>query len=132
VPEKEAYRIIGTKEVTSGNRGIFYLYCRQNGLWTDVVTGFSVRDEPKKIIPFCPEFNVGKDYPPTILFHGNVDTDVPYEQSVQMAAALTRQGIENELITIDGGGHGCDGDYKRPEVKSALEHIIGFMREKIR
>jgi len=64
--------------------------------------------EPEAFVPFCPVHHVTKDYPPALLLHGDQDTDVPYQQSVMMAEALARAGVEHELITIPGGGHGFD------------------------
>jgi dipeptidyl aminopeptidase/acylaminoacyl peptidase len=57
----------------------------------------------------CPLCNVSTDYPPTLLVHGDRDTDVPYEQSVLMDEELTRHGVEHELLTVAGGGHGPSG-----------------------
>ena len=52
--------------------------------------------------------NVTKEYPPTLLLHGEQDTDVPCAQSVAMAAELKRVGVEHELATYAGGIHGFD------------------------
>ena len=54
--------------------------------------------EPRLFDPFCPLRNVTKEYPPTLLLHGDNDTDVPFEQSVLMAKELERHGILHELI----------------------------------
>lgn len=43
-----------------------------------------------------------------MLLHGTADTDVPYQQSVDMAAALVRAGVTHELVTIPDGEHGFD------------------------
>ena len=56
--------------------------------------------------PFCPIRNVTGAYPPTLLIHGDRDTDVPYAQSVMMAETLARANVPHELITVPGGGHG--------------------------
>ena len=84
-------------------RSRFYLYCRQQGLWPRHVTGFDPDRQPEAFAPYCPVQNVIPDYPPTLLLHGDQDTDVPYEQSVLMAAALQQAGVEHELVTIPGG-----------------------------
>jgi len=42
--------------------------------------------DPKAFDPFCPARNVTAKYPPTMLLHGDKDTDVPFSQSEQMAA----------------------------------------------
>ena len=104
-----------------------YLYCRQNGLWPNVVGGRDPAEDPEFFAPYCPIQNVGPDYPPTLLLHGEADTDVPYEQSVLMARAMSGQGIENELITIRDGPHGFDGDMDRPRVRAAFDAVIAFL-----
>jgi dipeptidyl aminopeptidase/acylaminoacyl peptidase len=75
----------------------------------------------EKQIPFCPAYNMDRDYPATLLLHGDQDTDVPCQQSIQMAAALSQHGIPNQLILFKGGGHGIDADTKNPEVKRVLD-----------
>jgi len=87
-------------------RHFFYLYCRQNGLWPKEVAGFDPHTEPEKFKPYCPVQNVTPGYPPTFLCHGTKDTDVPYDQSVQMAAALARNGVPHEVIPLQGADHG--------------------------
>src|SRR5260370_42693448 len=89
-----------------GKRQRFYLYCRQQGIWPKEVAGHDPDREPKAFDPFCPIRNVSAKYPPTLLIHGTKDTDVPYEQSAEMAKELERKGVEHELVTIPGGGHG--------------------------
>ena len=112
VSEEDARASVGTTPIScvegSNNRFRFYLYCRQNGLWCKEVAGHDPHAEPDAFAPFCPVHHVTKDYPPTLLLHGDQDTDVPYQQSVMMAEALARAGVEHELITIPGGGHGFD------------------------
>ena len=75
-------------------------------------------------------------YPPTLLIHGDADTDVPYSQSVQMAEALRRAGVQHELITVPGGGHGLGIQQyfreaaTRPAddpVKRIYERVLAFL-----
>jgi acetyl esterase/lipase len=96
VSREEAYQQVGTKAVTGSesglkNRGRFYLYTRQNGLWTKEVAGLDPVKERDKLDPYCPVRNVTPQFPPTLLVHGTDDTDVPYEQSRAMAKELARQ-----------------------------------------
>ena len=44
--------------------------------------------------------------PPTLLFHGDQDPNVPIEQSERMVAALSRVGVSAKLIVKKGEGHG--------------------------
>ena len=109
VSAAEARKGVGTKETTDGvskERQAFYLYCRQTGRWPQEVVGFDPEKEPRAFDGFCPVRNVTHDYPPTLLWHGDHDNDVPYQQSIDMAAELERNHVEHELIIVSGGGHG--------------------------
>jgi acetyl esterase/lipase len=106
----------------------FYLYCRQQGQWSLNVVGLDPDDDPGAFSQYCPVQLVTADFPPTLLLHGDRDTDVPYEQSVLMASALHAVGVPHELITIASGGHGFDDDMDRPEVANAFGRVRGFLR----
>jgi acetyl esterase/lipase len=130
VSENEARAAVGTHALAepppSNQRGRFYLYCRQNGLWTKEVAGLDALKEPKALDPFCPIRNVTEKYPPTLLIHGTIDTDVPHEQSVQMDRELTRHGVSHELISVPGGGHGLGG-MDRARLALIRERVVMFL-----
>ena len=136
VPKEEAYaavgaRVISTDEGTQG-RWRYYLYLRQNGLWPLETAGFDPHAEPEKFDPYQPVKNVTPEYPPTMLFHGTADTDVPYGQSVMMAKELARVGVEHEFITIPEGGHGFDGHgFKVPAIVDAFDRMLAFLRRHV-
>lgn len=92
------------------------------------MSGYRPATEREKLLPYCPAYNVGADYPPTLLLHGDADTDVPCQQSVQMAEELTRHGVENRLVIVENGGHGFDGDTGSPEVRRVLDEAVDFLR----
>jgi len=138
VTESEAYKAVGGPAISdisdeqSYKRARFYLYCRQHGLWPKEVTGHDPDMEPAAFDPFCPVRNVTSDYPPTLLLHGDMDTDVPYGQSVMMADKLAQVGIEHKLITISGRGHGFDGlGIKDPTVANALDQVLAFLKRHV-
>ncbi|GMW01159.1 MAG: hypothetical protein AMXMBFR84_22960 [Candidatus Hydrogenedentota bacterium] len=108
-------------------RGTYYLYLRQNGLWTQEMTGLDPNTDQAKLAALCPVQNVGSDYPPTMLVHGTNDTDVPYDQSKSMAEALAAMAIPHELVTVEGGGHGLTG-VDAAEVESAHRRAQAFIR----
>jgi acetyl esterase/lipase len=95
------------------DRGQYYHYLRQNGLWTKEVTGFDPATEGKKLYPYCPVRNVTAEYPPILMIHGTKDTDVPYQESADMAAVLKRSRVPYELITVAGAGHVLAGGDKQ-------------------
>jgi acetyl esterase/lipase len=111
-------------------RGRFYLYLRQNGLWTKEVTGFDPQTERAKLDPFCPVRNVTPEYPPTLLVHGTEDTDVPYELSAAMARELQRHKVPHELVTVRGAGHGLAGG-DRKLVEQAHARALAFLRTQL-
>src|SRR5208283_4915856 len=87
-------------------RGTFYRYCRQTGRWPLEVIGYDPQKEPRAFDRYCPIRNLTRHYPPILLWHGDKDTDVPYQQSVEMAAELERKYVEHELVIVPGVGHG--------------------------
>jgi len=104
----------------------FYLYCRQNGLWPREVVGYDPVAMPQSFKPFCPVQNVTADYPPTFLAHGDEDTDVPHELSVQMNEALRNAGVEREFITLQGAGHGFSHADKK-DYQNVLDRTVAFL-----
>ena len=104
-----------------------YVYCRQHGLWPFEVSGHDPETEPSFFGPYCPAQNVLADYPPTLLLHGDKDTDVPYALSVMMAEALADSSVEHQLITIQGGPHGFDANMDDPQVSAAFEEALAFL-----
>lgn len=55
-----------------------------------------------------PVMNVRKGLPPVKSIHGTRDPIVPYAQSVRLTRELRGKGVNAELVSIDGGGHGFD------------------------
>ncbi len=135
VTAAEARSVVGEKPVScpggpgSPDRGKFYLYCRQMGIWPEQVSGHDSKDADW-FADFEPLRNVTNEYPPTILLHGEVDTDVPFEQSVMMKAALEANDVPNMLISRPYWNHGFDGaGLKDPQVSAAFERVMAFLGE---
>ena len=123
---RDAIGVLPTVGEGQEGRGAFYLYCRQTGLWPREVTGHDPDGEPHAFRPYCPVLNVTDQYPPTLLVHGDHDTDVPYELSVMMAEALQRAGVRHEFITIDRGSH-CSMGNDAAEVEDTWQRILAFL-----
>ena len=136
VTKEEAYGAVGKTALTGtpgpNQRSRFYLYCRQQGLWPKEVAGHDPDTEPRAFDALCPARNVTPDYPPTMLLHGDADTDVPFSQSEQMAGELEHHGVRHEFIRIPDGPHGFDGNVKNPRAVEALDRVIAFLRERLR
>jgi acetyl esterase/lipase len=111
-----------------GDGGAFYQFCRQQGLWPKAVSGCDPHTEPEKFHPFMPLVNVKADYPPTLLIHGDRDTDVPHEQSVLMAAELKKHGVAHKLLSLPGAEHGLAG-IERAKSDDAYRAAAAFLRE---
>lgn len=136
VPNDEAYACVGDTGITGTAfegpimdcRYRFYLYCRQHGLWPREVTGHDPESEAEWFEAYCPVQNVTPDYPPTVLVHGEVDTDVPVEQSIQMAAALAQHGVEHTLLLLPGQPHGFDSQgMDKPVVADVFSQVLNFL-----
>jgi acetyl esterase/lipase len=133
----QAYKVVGdsavsstTTKFTPNGRFQFYLYCRQQGLWPIKISGHGPHVEREWYAAYEPLRNVTPAYPPTILLHGEKDTDVPFEQSVQMAEALRKKRVDHQFITNPEWGHGFDGAGKKdPAVKEAYEKVLKFLEK---
>jgi acetyl esterase/lipase len=134
VSKEEAEGAVGPAPVADpppkNSRGRFYLYCRQQGIWPNRVSGHDAKKEGKWFDPYCPLRNVTAQYPPTILVHGTADTDVPYDESKNMAARLKQAGVEHEFLTVQGAGHGLAGAPPQ-EVDDAYARAAKFLRARL-
>ena len=131
VPEREAREAVGDAVLscTEGQheRHRFYLYCRQQGRWPVEVVGLDPVKQADAFREYCPVVRTGPRHPPTLLLHGDADTDVPCEQSILMAEALAEAGVEHELRVLAGAGHGFDGIREDAADGRAFEHVLGFL-----
>ncbi len=130
ISQTAAESSVGGAERSQGGDGryTFYLYTRQQGQWVELVSGLDPSNDEENLRRYCPIHNIGTDYPPTLMLHGDHDNDVPYQQSRLMGEALAMHGVENTLITIEGGGHGFDGDLKNPHILEIFERVVGFLQ----
>lgn len=130
---EEAYYSIGKNTLSEGavHRFLYYLYCRQQGIWPSEVTGYHSNWDQDRLHQFCPIYNITEDYPPTLLLHGDKDTDVPYGESVQMAEELVKHGIDSSLITIKDGDHLFDANMSDPAVAKAFQLVLRFLRSRL-
>jgi acetyl esterase/lipase len=111
----------------------FYLYCRQQGIWPKEVSGHDPQKEHAWFSGYEPIRNITPTYPPTLLIHGEKDTDVPFEQSVLMAEALKSQNVEYELITNQDWGHNFDRrSWEDKAVQEAFRRVLSFLEKHLR
>jgi|HubBroStandDraft_6_1064221.scaffolds.fasta_scaffold26182_1 acetyl esterase/lipase len=136
IAKDDAWKLVSGPPLTNrsfsdqGSRR-FYLYCRQQGLWTTNVSGFDLRTTDRSLTPYCPARNVTKEYPPTLLIHGTDDTDVPHDQSVQMDKELTRTGVAHRFISAPHAGHDLRGGDPK-QVAAAYAAALQFVEGQIK
>ena len=146
VTKEDAYKAVGGKVLSESPdfpRVMFYIFCRQNGLWPKEVAALDPTKEPEKFERFCPVRHITKEYPPTLLLHGDEDTDVPFEESVRMAAALKRDEVPHQLIRMKKYGHSFDYfprgwvpnaepiGLKDPKVAAAYDDVVAFLNKHV-
>jgi len=130
-----AYESVGLLPLTEGDwgkRSPFYFYCRQHGLWPQEVAGQDPQKNPDWFSRFCPMQNVTGSYPPTLFIHGDQDTDVPYERSLEMDAVLEQHQVDHKLLILKGRGHGFDGvtdAQEDPVVSSLFVQVEEFLKQ---
>jgi dipeptidyl aminopeptidase/acylaminoacyl peptidase len=79
----------------------------------------------KKISPLT---YVRPGLPPIITVHGEFDDVVPYQHGVRLHEALSKAGVKNELVTIQGGKHGWFTD---KETLDAYHKIWKFLNANV-
>jgi acetyl esterase/lipase len=135
ISKEQAYKAIGESENACipnssdlDGRFDFYIYTRQQGIWTHEISGYDPAENPNWFTAYEPIQNISSEYPPTMLLHGKSDTDVPFEQSVRMAEAFQNQGVKYEWITNPGWGHVFDQEgLGNPIVGDAFEKVTTFL-----
>jgi acetyl esterase/lipase len=81
-------------------------------------------DKEERAKHVSPLTYVRADLPPIITIHGDHDPTVPYSQAIQLRDALSKAGVANELVTVQGGMHGGFSDNQTHE---AFQHIWNFL-----
>lgn len=68
--------------------------------------GATYAEKPDLWAEASPLTHVDKDSAVFLLLHGDADTTVPSQQSLDMLSKLKAAGVEAELFTAEGAGHG--------------------------
>ena len=71
---------------------------------------------------------VTPDAAPTLLVHGTDDKYVAYEQAKWMYATLQAAGVEVELMTLEGAGHG----FKGADLEKADKALLAFFNKHLK
>jgi acetyl esterase/lipase len=141
ISRDQALEFIGSTIISSpppepqwpNGRAKFYLYCRQQGLWPGEVSGHDPLRELEWFSDYEPLRNVTSKYPPTVLLHGEKDTDVPFEQSVLMAGALKQYDVAHEFIRNPKWGHVFDAAGMEDQaVRDAFDKVLIFLENNVK
>ncbi len=85
--------------------------------------GGDVEHARAKHIEASPLYWVTPDAAPTLLLHGTEDKYVNYEQATWMYDRLKATGIDVELLTLTGAGHGFHGPDADKAEKAAFDFL---------
>ena len=133
--EAEAWQQVSGPPVANdrdrnGDGSAFNDFIRRSAQWPKAISGWDPRTEATKFTPYLPLRNVTREFPPTILIHGEKDSDVPATEPKAMLAELTRHGVESRLILLPGTEHGFRGGdsavtaaARAEAVKFILKHL---------
>jgi len=127
VSEVLAGPVVSDSRLRETDGAAFYQNARRTGTWAEAVTGWDPHTRAAKFLPYMPERNVSTGFPPTLLIHGDADTDVPFACSQRMAEQFKKHGVMHRLIRFNGAEHGLSGvDPKKAAdaYKAATDFIV--------
>lgn len=85
--------------------------------WPEIAKEMSPLDQVKP----------GQDYPPFLLFHGDADKVVPYQQMVKMYDKLEADGYDVAAYRVKGANHEKDFWSER-----VYQTVLGFLDKKVK
>jgi acetyl esterase/lipase len=85
-----------------------------------------------QIVDGSPVTYITADDPPFLIFHGDNDGVVPYQQSEILQAALTAAGVDSRLVIVKNGDHGLAGKDATPTQDEIYEMIVAFLGERLK
>ncbi|UCF17823.1 MAG: alpha/beta hydrolase [Phycisphaerales bacterium] len=83
-------------------------FAREQGVLKDFMGGKSFDEAPDAYRLASPLFSLTKDDPPTLIFHGTIDSTVPVVQADKLAARLKELGIDHVYERYEGWPHVMD------------------------
>ena len=136
INEEEAWKLVGEQTISESGpgdsmqwftgRGLFYLSRRQQGDWLSTVSSHDQEDQDW-FRPYMPILNITPNYPPTMLLHGEPDTDVPITQSEMMQQRLVQHGVAHEFLRDPDWHHAFLYVPTDPSVGEAFGEIVRFV-----
>ncbi len=74
---------------------------------------------------------VSSNSPPFLMIHGKKDEGVPFEQSVEMCAALAAKSVSCDVVPVDAG-HGMNNWEPHPELHGYKAKMVDWLRRTLR
>jgi len=99
---------------------------------TEAGYGLNAVTEARKT-ELSPCHHVRAGLPPTLIFHGTADLEVPFENVDRFTALMTEAGNECSLVAFEGKRHGFfNGSFFRPksndvDYDAAVAHGVEFL-----
>ncbi len=72
-----------------------------------------------------PIHHVNSNLPPILTIHGDADNIVPYSHAVDLHELLDKAGVENQLLTIPGAGHGGFSNDEVDKINMTIRAFLG-------
>jgi acetyl esterase/lipase len=95
-----------------------------------LLIGGRVQDVPEKAKAASPITYVSADDPPFLTAHGTKDPLVPFDQALELDAAMKKAGVSHLLVEMTNGGHGFRSEELDKRVKQFLDlHLRGVKTE---
>lgn len=83
-------------------------FAKKQGVVEDFMSGKTFDESPNVYKLASPLFHLTKDDPPTLIFHGTIDSTVPIVQADKLADKLKKLGIYHVYERYDGWPHAMD------------------------
>ncbi|MDO5638744.1 MAG: alpha/beta hydrolase [Neisseria sp.] len=98
-----------------------------HGVAFHTFAGATIGSNPEKALAASPMGYLGGDKPPFLLMHGDRDTLVSPQQSIQMYEALQQNHADAELVILEGADHGGLHWFQPP----LFERVVRWFTEKL-
>jgi acetyl esterase/lipase len=90
--------------------------------------GSAPKDNPAAAKLASGAFQVSKDDPPLLIFHGDADKTVLMNQSVRLRDAYKTSGLDVEMVIVAKAGHGIEPFLTPENKKLIVEFLNGSLR----
>jgi dipeptidyl aminopeptidase/acylaminoacyl peptidase len=92
--------------------------------------GGDLKTARRQHIRASPLYWVTPDAAPTLCIHGTEDKYVAHEQAVWLVDRLKAAGVEAELLTLKGAGHGFRGKQAEAAERAMLAFFAKHLKQK--